>query len=96
KLVRIEPSKAEHKVSLATVLWAEDEKEKARDQIDQALELDPVNKDAIISFAEMAQDESDKIMVISYIENYLSTERYDTEIEGYLSDFRNQLKVEIV
>ena len=96
KLVKIEPSNAEHKVSLATVLWAEDEKEKARDQIDQALELDPVNKDAIISFAEMAQDESDKIMVISYIENYLSAERYDTEIEGYLSDFRNQLKVEIV
>ena len=96
KLVKIEPSNAEHKVSLATVLWAEDEKEKARDQIDQALELDPVNKDAIISFAEMAQDESDKIMVISYIENYLSAERYDTEIEGYLSDFRTQLKVEIV
>ena len=96
KLVKIEPSNAEHKVSLATVLWAEDEKEKARDQIDQALELDPVNKDAIISFAEMAQDESDKIMVISYIENYLSAERYDTEIEGYLSDFRNRLKVEIV
>ena len=96
KLVKIEPSNAEHKVSLATVLWAEDEKEKARDQIDQALELDSVNKDAIISFAEMAQDESDKIMVISYIENYLSAERYDTEIEGYLSDFRNQLKVEIV
>ena len=95
KLVGIEPSNAEYKVSLATVLWAEGEKEKARDQIDQALALDPENKDAIISFAEMAQGESDRIMAISYFENYLTAVGYDAEIEVYLYDFNNELKVEI-
>lgn len=95
KLVRIEPSNAEYKVSLATVLWAEDEKEKAREQIDRVLSLDPEYKDAIISFAEMARDESDRKMAVSYFENYLTTEGYDPEIEVYLSDFNNELKVEI-
>ena len=95
KLTGIEPSNAEYKVSLATVLWAEDEKEQARDQLDKALSLDPENKDAIISFAEMAEDESDRIMAISYFENYLTAEGYDSEIEVYLSEFKNELKVEI-
>ena len=95
KLTGIEPSNAEYKVSLATVLWAEDEKEQARDQLDKALSLDPENKDAIISFAEMAEDGNDRIMAISYFENYLTVEGYDSEIEVYLSEFKNELKVEI-
>ncbi|MCH7495929.1 MAG: tetratricopeptide repeat protein, partial [Candidatus Marinimicrobia bacterium] len=78
-------SKAAPLTNLATVLWETGDKAEAQKMLNKALELDPLSKDAILSYAEIAESE-DEIRKAAELCNFYIKERgEDAEISSLLN-----------
>ena len=90
-----EPDSAEHKTNLAAALWDAGERNDSRLQVEKALEVQPDYKDAIISYCEIAENDSEKVMAASYCANYLENSGYDGEIAQQRDQLSERMELEV-
>ena len=79
------PNTAETHTNLAAVLWELGEEAEARESLDSALNIDPFNKDSVISFFDIAKSDEEKNRAAGLCESYLKEIGPDDEISSLLN-----------
>ncbi|MCH7886465.1 MAG: tetratricopeptide repeat protein [Candidatus Marinimicrobia bacterium] len=71
--------------NLATVLWQTGNKDEARKMLNKSLELDPLSKDTILSYADIARSEDELRMAAEHCNFYIKEKGADAEISSLLN-----------
>ena len=71
--------------NLATVLWERGNESEARNMLDKSLELDPLSKDSILSYTDIAQTEDELRKAVELCNSYIQEKGEDTEISALLN-----------
>ena len=71
--------------NLATVLWERGNESEARNMLDKSLELNPLSKDFILSYSDIAQTEDELRKAVELCNSYIQEKGEDTEISALLN-----------